>query len=110
MTEKRITRAGILFLLICALLLCACAAPAAGSNGDTAASPQPSAPVPAPEQSPDASDPAAEPENTGDAGDRTVVYAATAEELLKALRPNTEVHLTGRSYNLSQTLGYGNFG
>ena len=110
MTEKRITRAGILFLLICALLLCACAAPAAGSNGDTAASPQPSAPAPAPEQSPDASDPAAEPENTGDAGDRTVVYAATAEELLKALRPNTEVHLTGRSYNLSQTLGYGNFG
>ena len=80
MTEKRITRAGILFLLICALLLCACAAPAAGSNGDTAASPQPSAPAPAPEQSPDASDTAAEPENTGDAGDRTVVYAATAED------------------------------
>ena len=26
------------------------------------------------------------------------------------MRPNTEVHLTGRSYNLSQTLGYGNFG
>ena len=43
-------------------------------------------------------------------GEKTPVYAATTDELLKALRPDTEVHLTGRSYNLSQAFGYGNFG
>lgn len=110
MTEKKTTRSILVLALICALLLCACAAPAAGSKGDAAAAPQPSASAPAPEQSPAASEPAAEPVNTGDLKDRNVVYAATAEELLKALRPDTEVHLTGRSYNLSQALGYGNFG
>ncbi len=40
----------------------------------------------------------------------SIVYAATVEEFLKALRPNTEIHLTGRSYNLSRVFGYGNFG
>ena len=111
MREKRIARTCTLILLICALLLCACAAPAAKQDADGAAPlPEESSAAAAPEQSqPDAAEEPA-PETTAAPGDRDVVYAATTEELLKALRPDTEVHLTGRSYNLSHALGYGNFG
>ena len=111
MKEKRIARTCTLILLICALLLCACAAPAAKQDADGAAPlPEESSAAAAPEQSqPDAAEEPA-PETTAAPGDRDVVYAATTEELLKALRPDTEVHLTGRSYNLSHALGYGNFG
>ena len=111
MREKRITRTGVLILLICALLLCACAAPAAKTDKSAAApAPEENPAAAAPDQcGPDAAEETA-PEATAAPGDRNVVYAATTEELLKALRPDTEVHLTGRSYNLSQALGYGNFG
>ena len=40
----------------------------------------------------------------------TVVQAATVEELLRAIGPNTVIELTGRSYDLSAAPGYGNFG
>ena len=39
-----------------------------------------------------------------------VVDAATVDELLKAIAPNTTINLTGRSYNLTEALGYGVFG
>ena len=39
----------------------------------------------------------------------TVVQAATVEELLRAIGPNTVIELTGRSYDLSAAPGYGNF-
>ena len=84
-------------LLLAALLLSACAAPSAAPEPAETASPQETMPE----------DPVTA---TAAPGEREVVYAATAEELLNALRPDTEVHLTARSYNLSHALGYGNFG
>ena len=38
------------------------------------------------------------------------VEAATVDELLKAIAPNTTVTLTGRSYNLTEAEGYGVYG
>ena len=38
------------------------------------------------------------------------VDAATVDELLKAIAPNTTIVLTGRSYNLTEARGYGVFG
>ncbi len=45
----------------------------------------------------------------GDAEPR-IVDAATAEELLAAIAPNTAIRLTGRSYDLTRAKGYGVFG
>ena len=98
-------------LLSCALLLAACAMPAAPSG-----TPAPTAePGTEAQESVESPAPTAEAltaasEETAAPGERTLVYAATTDELLKALRPDTEVHLTGRSYNISQAFGYGNFG
>ena len=38
------------------------------------------------------------------------VDAATVDELLKAIAPNTIINLTGRSYNLTEAQGYGVYG
>ena len=38
------------------------------------------------------------------------VEAATVEELLSAIAPNTVIRLTGRSYDLTRAKGYGVFG
>ena len=86
----------LLAALVLILLLSACAAPAAGGRSD-AETTAPTAPA---ESAP--ADTAPE--------ELKLVYAATTEELLRALRPDTEIHLTGRSYRLSESLGYGNFG
>lgn len=40
----------------------------------------------------------------------TEVEAATVDEFLKAIAPNTVITLTGRSYDLTRALGYGVFG
>ena len=113
-------------LLLAALLLSACAgipmpetaaptesaAPAeTAESAETAFTPIPEAADAA--ETADTEAPAAE---TGKGSDALpeetparVVEAATVEELLKAIAPDTEIRLTGRSYNLSHALGYGNF-
>lgn len=40
----------------------------------------------------------------------TAVEAATVDELLKAIAPNTVITLTGQSYNLTEARGYGVYG
>ena len=43
-------------------------------------------------------------------GEIQSVEAATVDELLKAIAPNTVITLTGRSYDLTRATGYGVFG
>ena len=42
--------------------------------------------------------------------EKNQVEAATADELLKAIAPNTVITLTGRSYDLTRAQGYGVYG
>ena len=94
-------------LLLCALLLAACA-PSAATAGEpeketSGVSEEGEVSVPVETEKEEIPTENTEPEET------EIIYAATTEEFLKALRPNTEIHLTGRSYNLSKSFGYGNF-
>ena len=98
-------------LLLAALLLSACSGvPAAAAPTDE---PAPTEEAPAPTASSIPTDKPAAPE-TPSAADEPAelreVEAATVDELLKAIAPNTVIKLTGRSYNLRDALGYGNFG
>lgn len=109
-------------MLLAAMLLSACsAAPVAGekmleeaaaaASAAPAASPAPSV-SPAPEAAPAASPspaPAAESPAPGEEALKHV-EAATVDELLKAIGPDTVITLTSRSYDLTDALGYGNFG
>lgn len=88
----------LILLLLAALLLSACSQ---ASAPEPTAAPE-STTTPEPTAAPAVGQPAAD--------EREIVYAATTEELLKALRPHTEIHLTGHSYLLSGAFGYGNFG
>ncbi len=127
MRTKNPTRLKIVALLLGAALLLACAvasipsgaaAPKAApeaQNAEPAETPVPTEAIPAETsaEKPDelsAEIPAEMPAEIATPAEKTLVYAATTDELLKALRPDTEVHLTGRSYNISQAFGYGNFG
>jgi len=102
-------------LLLAALLLGACsAAPAAGAQmlseaaaNATAAPASPPASAPA-SPKPSASPTPASAKPSEDAARKTV-KAATVDELLKAIAPHTVIELTGRSYNLTEATGYGNF-
>ena len=114
-------------LLLAALLLSACAgipakegaAPAESAAPAETAAPEETAFAPIPEADGDAApstDTQAPAAQTGKGSDALpekapaqVVEAATAEELLNAIAPDTQIRLTGRSYNLSHALGYGNF-
>ena len=116
MKNRSLTRLLTALFLLAALMLGACsAAPSMGgkmmeeasASAKTAPSSSPSA-SPAASQTP-APSPAASPA-AAPAAERKKVEAATADELLKAIAPHTEIVLTGRSYNLSEATGYGNFG
>ena len=87
-------RFSVIALLLAALLLIACAAAPAQAKNDAAvrgATPKTAA--------------AAQ-----DAGGKTEVEAATVDELLKAIAPDTVITLTGRSYDLTRAEGYGVYG
>ncbi|MCR5576492.1 MAG: right-handed parallel beta-helix repeat-containing protein, partial [Oscillospiraceae bacterium] len=64
----------------------------------------PPTPAPAPAEPAEAAAPTPAP-----SAEPKAVEAATVEDFLKAIAPNTTIRLTGRSYDLSRALGYGNF-
>ena len=80
-----------------------CAAPALGEAP---------APAPAAEAAPLAHEVTAAPEQAAADAEPEIrsVDAATVDELLKAIAPNTVINLTGRSYDLTEAKGYGVFG
>ena len=138
MSKGKTIRMLTVFLLLTALLLAACQGTAAGGASTAPAedpapeaapaaeSAAPAAPetneAPAaealvePEMSATA-EPGAVPEETKAeaetavlAAEPRIVECGTVEDFLKAIAPNTTIRLTGRSYELSAALGYGNFG
>ena len=114
MKNRKTVRGLIVFLLLTALLLSACGAAPSSVSAAKPAATEPAAPVEAsaeptaaPTQAPT---PAEEsPAEPAPSAERRVVEAATVEDFLKAIAPNTTIRLTGRSYDLSRALGYGNF-
>lgn len=102
----------LICLLLAALLLSACGG-AAGSAQQSAPQNAAAEETAAPE-APAAETlvPAKNEERPADPAEAPLaeVEAATVDELLRAIAPNTVISLTGRSYNLCEALGYGNFG
>ena len=100
----------LVFLLAAALLLSACAGAAIPAQ-PTATPSVTAEPTAVPEETgiPAAVEETAEP-GAAETPELVEVEAATVDEFLKAIAPNTVIHLTGRSYNLRDALGYGNFG
>ena len=113
MRNRKTIRIITVFLLLAALLLAACQGAAPGAAAPASAAPT-AEPTPTPEETaaPAATAvPAAEDTPTpAPTAERKVVECDTVEAFLKAIAPDTCIRLTGRSYDLSRALGYGNFG
>ncbi len=106
MKKAGFTRIFTALLLAALLLLSGCsAAPAAGEQMLKEAAAATPAPTPTPAPVSAAPSPSAEP---GDA--RKTVKVETVDELLKAISSDTIIELSGRSFNLTEALGYGKFG
>ena len=112
MRNRRSVRSLLLLVLLAAMLLTAC-----GSGHTVAAAPVPTqaaqsgTPAPAATEAVKAAQtPAPSAELSAEPlSEPKLVEAATVEEFLKAIAPDTTIRLTGRSYDLSRALGYGNF-
>ena len=113
MRNRKRIRILTVLLLLTALLLAACGSAPAGTVREE---PTPTAEA-APETTPEATlapteapQPAAsDTPAPAPAAERKVVECDTVEAFLKAIAPDTTIRLTGRSYDLSAALGYGNF-
>ncbi len=112
---RSMKRVFLIVLLLAALLLSACG----GAAVESAPKPEPTAAAetapaeteaPAPAESGTPAPQKSEAQAEDESAARTEVEAATVEELLAAIAPNTVIKLTGRSYNLCDAVGYGNFG